>query len=480
MTLPTLSESEKLMRILSVNNFDVASGAERICQLLVEGYTAAGHEAFLGVADIRGEKNKRTVALQRTFRLLDIFRFLHRHTEKGLRRIPGAWRIGNMLEYLSRQTWWQSFLSSRVFYNPASANILRTPPGNWDLLHIHSWNECFDLRALPSLCPQIPIAFTLHDAILFTGACGHPKNCTRWQEGCGHISEETVGATEGTMQMQCSLSAATTRHDWNLRKRLFEQSHLFVATPCQWLMDMARSSVAAPAMLGSRVIHNGIDLSIFAPGDKAAARHALNLEQDRPILLMAATAVRNNRHKDFSSVREALMHVADAHKKRPLLLLGLGQDAPTEYVEGAEIRFIPFLRDAHTVAQYYRAADVYVHAALGDTFPTTILEAMATGTPVIASNICGIPEQVIDITAAEGATGILTPVTDASAMANAIKRLLADAALRHTMGEHARRRARQEFDQVVMVQRYLDWYAEIREEWQAFFSQKQSGEQRKD
>jgi glycosyltransferase involved in cell wall biosynthesis len=55
-----------------------------------------------------------------------------------------------------------------------------------------------------------------------------------------------------------------------------------------------------------------------------------------------------------------------------------------------------FLNQANqeSVARYYQAADLYVHAAPADTFPNTVLEALACGTPVVATAIAGIPEQV--------------------------------------------------------------------------------------
>ncbi len=67
-----------------------------------------------------------------------------------------------------------------------------------------------------------------------------------------------------------------------------------------------------------------------------------------------------------------------------------------------------------------------------DTFPTTVLEALACGAPVVASAVGGIPEQVV-----EGRTGFLVPVGEARAMAERVLDLLADEGLRLRMGRQA-------------------------------------------
>jgi glycosyltransferase involved in cell wall biosynthesis len=88
-------------------------------------------------------------------------------------------------------------------------------------------------------------------------------------------------------------------------------------------------------------------------------------------------------------------------------------------------------------------ATVLVHPSdgLGDGLPNVLREAMALGTPVIASRVAGIPEALDD-----GRCGILVPPRDVGALADAIATLLGDATLRRTLAERARRRTEQQFD----------------------------------
>ena len=99
----------------------------------------------------------------------------------------------------------------------------------------------------------------------------------------------------------------------------------------------------------------------------------------------------------------------------------LGEASPPERIGDVEIRFVPYLKDPRKVARYYQAADLYLHPARADTFPTTILEALACGIPVVATAVGGIPEQVM-----EGQTGFLVPVGDARALARRVIDLLGD------------------------------------------------------
>jgi len=135
------------------------------------------------------------------------------------------------------------------------------------------------------------------------------------------------------------------------------------------------------------------------------------------------------------------------------LCIALGETAPSEQIGDIEIRFVPYQKDPEQVARFYQAADIYIHPARAETFPTTIIEALACGTPVVASAVGGIPEQV-----AVGRTGFLVPVGDAGAMAERVLELLADEGLRLRMGREAAEDAARRFGVERMVGEYLEFY----------------------
>jgi glycosyltransferase involved in cell wall biosynthesis len=126
----------------------------------------------------------------------------------------------------------------------------------------------------------------------------------------------------------------------------------------------------------SRVIPNGVDLSVFRRRPMEDARRRLGLPDDAAILLFAANGIRKNVWKDYECMSKALSLVSASFRDRGLIFLALGEDSPDEYVNGALVRFIPYQRDPRIVAAFYQAADLYLHAARAETFPNTVIEAL--------------------------------------------------------------------------------------------------------
>jgi glycosyltransferase involved in cell wall biosynthesis len=147
----------------------------------------------------------------------------------------------------------------------------------------------------------------------------------------------------------------------------------------------------------------------------------------------------------------------------PRLFLTVGDEGPDEQLPQGVLMRCGAVAEPERMAQYFRAADIYVHAARADTFPSVVLEAMACGTAVVATAVDGIVEQVVSLdSAAAGvaATGVLTP-RDPSAMANAMARLLDDAELSTRLGAAGRERVLDRFDERPMVSSYLDLYRRL-------------------
>jgi glycosyltransferase involved in cell wall biosynthesis len=292
---------------------------------------------------------------------------------------------------------------------------------------------------------------TLHDAWLLSGHCAHSLDCDRWKTGCGQCPD---------LAIYPAVRRDSTNYNWTRKRAIFEQSRLHVATPSRWLMDKVERSILAPARADARVIPNGVDLTIFRPQDRDAARAAREIPPDAAVLVFAANGVRQNPFKDYRTIREAFARLADRGVGRELILLAVGERAEPESAGSAVIRFVSPVADPVEMSRYFAAADVYVHAALADTFPTTVLESLACGTPVVATAIGGIPEQVRS-TGAGDATGILVPPRDAEALAGALAAVLTDEPLRRRMGHNAAADARQRFDVNEQCERYLEWYREI-------------------
>jgi len=110
------------------------------------------------------------------------------------------------------------------------------------------------------------------------------------------------------------------------------------------------------------------------------------------------------------------------------------------------------------VAEVMRALDLFVQPSLWEGFGLTALEAMAAGTPVVATRVGGVPEVIVD-----GETGLLVPPGDAEALAAACARVLSDRDLAARLGRSGRERVRQHFDIERLVGQIEALYRELLE-----------------
>jgi glycosyltransferase involved in cell wall biosynthesis len=442
------------MRILSVSTVDIAGGAERVARNLSLGYQQQGHDSRRAVGFRRGTDEDVFALPNEEYRRHGWAGFWFKQSERLAPyhyRIRGTSRLSQLSRNIAEpRRALDRWRGREDFDFPATAEILRYHP---DILHAHNLHGgYFDLRYLTALSQQFPVVLTLHDMWLLTGHCAHSFDCNRWQVGCGKCPD---------LSIYPAIQRDATAYNWQRKHDLYKSSKLYISTPCNWLMDKVRISSLMKSAVETKVIPYGVDLSIFHPGDRAAARDRLGLPQDAYILLFSAASIRQNPFKDYDTLRNALRLVAEKMSEQGVIFLALGEDAPTEKLsENVEIRFAPFVADLPPIADYYRAADVYTHAARADTFPNAVLEALACGIPVIGSAVGGIPEQVRDIHSHEYPTGILVPVGDAEAMANAILQLV-EKDFRLELGSHAVLDARWNYDLNHYVQSYLKWFSEI-------------------
>ncbi len=200
----------------------------------------------------------------------------------------------------------------------------------------------------------------------------------------------------------------------------------------------------------------GVDAVRFRPDsavrERVRARHGI--ARDAVIFLYLG---RFNRDKGVLDLARAFALLArpDAH----LLLVGPDEEGLEQQIAaaaGASAARIHFVAFTHAPEDYFAAADVFCIPSYREGFPTTILEAAATGVPSIGSKIYGIADTMID-----GETGLLFPVRDAAALADCMRRLMSDSALRRSMGERARERALRDFSADVVTAALCDYYAKL-------------------
>jgi glycosyltransferase involved in cell wall biosynthesis len=413
------------VNVLQVSTSDRGGGGEAVALGLHRALRRRGHEVWLAVG-------RRTTDEEGVLAIGD-GRF---PAHPRLRRALRALRDPGIAVDLAR--------GREDFRFPASRRVLDLPPRSPGVLHLHNLHGAyFDLRELPALAAQVPTLLTLHDEWLYTGHCAYTLDSEGWLRGCGNCPH---------LGVYPALQVDGTAENWRRKRELYARMRAHVVAPSNWLLQRVQRSILAPAAASARVIPNGVDVTLYSPGDRARARSGLGLPADAFVLVFTAQATRANPYKDLSTLRAALGRLRSS---RPVVAVALGEDASSESIGPVELHFARV--EAELVADYLRAADVYVHATRADNHPLAILEALATGTPVVASRVGGIPEQLTE------ATGVLVQPGDAEALAHAVGALLADPERRARVGEAAAADARARFSLERQADAYVALYAELGE-----------------
>jgi glycosyltransferase involved in cell wall biosynthesis len=203
---------------------------------------------------------------------------------------------------------------------------------------------------------------------------------------------------------------------------------------------------------------NGVDVARFVPTPARTARAAEirgRLKNDTgPVIGFVG---RFTRDKGIGELIAAFDLVRRRFASASLLLIGsyeqgnaIEPDVRARIDAGLGIEVIPFQPD---IAPYYLAMDVFVLPTYREGFPNTVLEAQAAERPVVTTQATGAIDSVL-----HGSSGILVPVGDTLALADAIGKLLADPAMARRMGRTGRERVEHQFQQEIVWGELIDLY----------------------
>ena len=413
--------------VVTLNTSDVGGGAERIATTLASGYRARGWQSWLVVGEQHTDDPW-------TFPIWSSGHIDHSPYGRLRSRVPRRVRKA-VLPRLG--------LEDHEF--PQSHHIVEATGAVPDVVHAHNLHgPWFDIRALAPLSQRVPVVVTLHDSWLFTGHCAQPGACERWRTGCGRCPD---------LAAEPAVARDATRRNLRRKAGALTGARLHVACPSLDILRRVEASAIAGAVVEARHIPNGIDTDVFSPGDRAAARAALGVAGDEIVLLFVARDPYASAYKDPATVEAAAAIVAGA-APAPLRRVVLGGGAAhTPVTPDAPFRLArPGRVPSAEVARWMQAANVLVHAAHDETHPLVLLEAMASATPVVATDVGGIAEVVA------GHGRVVAP-RDPAAMAAAVLDVLAEPPDRAMA---AAGHVRANFGTATMIDRYVGWFDELR------------------
>ncbi len=313
-----------------------------------------------------------------------------------------------------------------------------------DLIHAHNLHsEFFDLRELPYYSNKFPFFLTLHDCWTFTGHCCHFFDCERWKKNCGKCPH---------LDIPISLNEDGTRSNLTLKRKLYSTSKLHIATPSKWLANHVSQSILSPAIRSITVIPNGVDQNIFASAEKIEARKKLKIPETDFVISFSCNSPSKNPWKNYGLLEEIVQILAKSPKIKNITFLIMGEDGEPNSYNHIRLKKLGWLQDKQKVALVYQASDIYLHPTNADTYPNVILEAMSCGTPVVASNVGGIPEQITD-----QVDGRILP-NRAEVFASAIKEIILDNQKCNNFAKRSLNKARKLFNESDMIGKYHNWY----------------------
>jgi glycosyltransferase involved in cell wall biosynthesis len=327
---------------------------------------------------------------------------------------------------------------------------VRVVHGRWQGInyrHVGTWISEVELFRYKS---RNALSEVLHDVDLVQVVAGTPA----WAAAIKKSNAPTALQVATVVRSERTSRINAQRH--GLRKLwLLLMTHAVHAIEAPVLRSMSVVFVENPWMhdyvtaLGGRSVlaPPGIDVGFFRPSDRPVDRgHILSVGRFA------------DPRKNVRLLFDAYKEVCDSNTRAPKLLLA-GQ-APTEndlnyaYSLGLGEKLVVATGVPQSdLARMYREACMFVLSSNEEGLGLVVLEAMASGLPVVSTRSKGVEFLVRD-----GETGILSAVGDSHGLATAIVRLIEDAALRRDLGRRARSMAVEQFSQEICGKRFIETY----------------------
>ena len=417
------------MRIVQVNWQDYLGGAGKLTFELHRHLRMLGYDSKI-IAGIKTSSDPDVYLVTRRRKWGLVSRFLHTRVENTL----------------SLQYWLRLFPLNWLKQEPLrSADVV-------NLHNIHG--GYFNYLALPRLTSAKVTCWSLHDMWALTGLCTYSYECERWKTGCyrcpllrAHGEERNLLGVEAT-------AFDLTGFIWQIKKNRYSHSQLCVIVASTWMKKQVEQSILgayAPVVY----IPDGTDVAVFHPVDRALARQLLDIPLDASVVLVYTTP--DSPRKGLTYALEALSRL---QINKPLWIISVGHEGTLKSLEsGAQIREMGYIASGILRNLCYSASDLFLLPTLADNLPLTVLDALASGTPVVAFKVGGLPDAVRPME-----TGYLARNQDSDDLARGMYLILSDAELQLQMSRRCRELAIENYSLELQARRYAELYGSLIEQ----------------
>ena len=271
-----------------------------------------------------------------------------------------------------------------------------------DIIHLHHLHGYYiNYKILFNYLnnTNIPVVWTFHDCWSFTGHCAHFDyiKCEKWKHICHNCPQKK--------EYPASYFFDRSKENYILKRSLFTKNrNLIIVSVSKWMENIVRESFFKQTKIFT--IHNGIDTKIFKPLNEPLKLLSNILLKNKFIILGVASPW--NKKKGFYEFLN-LSKIID----HSMIIVMVGLNKSQLLNLPSNIIGIEKTENKNQLANIYSCADVFLNLTLEDNFPTTNIEAMACGTPVITYNTGGSGESISHNTGMEVLQGSLKDVLSA-------------------------------------------------------------------
>ena len=356
-----------------------------------------------------------------------------------------AQRVRSRIERLLRDRALKKFSTDNPilhsFGNESAGLVDELNASDADVLNLHWIAELLSIEDIGRL--RKPLVWTLHDMWAFCGGEHVVPDDANARFRVGYLPDNRASGERGP---------DLNRMAWEAKRRAWAQQQFTIVTPGHWMARCVRESVLfrdTPV----HVIPNPLEMTeLWRPIPQRFARESLGLDPDKQFVL-AGSAGGMPHLKGEDLLRKCMEQVWVATPGKAELLV-FGQNRPANAAEWpCPVHWLGPVRDDHTLAMLYSAADVTVVPSRQDNLPNTAIESHACGTPVVAFTIGGLPDIVTP-----GETGWLASPFDTEDLARGVTWVLGDAARWSALSRAARASAMAKYAPQVIAAQYLSVY----------------------
>lgn len=375
-----------------------------------------GHEAFLAV-DIQKDKENPFIHKIHTPRMGKINGYL----AAAERRIG----IRNILPVQSLE------LFSHEWYL------------NADIVHlqlIHA-TQYFSLFNLIRMSKEKKVVWTIHDPWITTGHCIYSLDCNGWLNKCQKCPY---------LGLPFSIPRDTAWLNWQLKRNILARTHgihLIVASSyMQNIVNLSPITTKMPVTL----IPFGVDTNVYYPRGKEAARKKLGIPLDAKVISFRSASY--SPYKGTHYIEEALSKIPN---EPPIVIATLDAVGDLKKIRSRfPVIELGWTDDYEQTVALLSASDIFLMPSTAEAFGLMAIEAMACGVPMVVFDGTSLPEVV-------GDAGLVVPMGNSDALADAIKQLLNDSGLRNRLAENGIRRVQEKYTIKQYVDSHLTLYNRI-------------------